>query len=65
MITGDDFRVFMELSDEWEEVFGEELKEGPMIAPSIFPLLHECLRLKSQKPLKDWIKSEVDAGNVY
>ncbi|MYA96532.1 MAG: hypothetical protein F4X91_09015 [Nitrospinae bacterium] len=65
MITGDDFLIFMELSEEWEKVFGEELKEDPMISSDQFPMLRECLRLKSKEPWKAYIKSELDKGRIY
>ena len=65
MISGDDFLVFMELSDEWEEVFGKPLHEDPMISSDQFPMLRECLRLKSQKPWNDYIKAELAKGRIY
>ena len=65
MITGDDFRVFMELSDEWEKVFNQPLHLDPMIGPEQFPMLRECLRLKSQKPWNDYIDEEMKASRIY
>lgn len=65
MISGDDFLIFMELSDKWEEVFDERLPLGPMMSSDMFPMLRKCLRLKSQKPYNDYIKSELAKGRIY
>ena len=65
MISGDDFLEFMELSDEWEKVFGEQLHEDPMISSDQFPMLRECLRLKSKEPWNDYIKAELAKGRIY
>lgn len=64
MISGDDFREFMQISDEWEKVFGERLPQGPMMDSDMFPMLRECLQLKSRKLYADYIKAEVDKGRV-
>ena len=65
MIPAADFREFMEIAEEWKKVFGEPLHQDPMIGPSQFPMLRECLRLKSQKPWDDYIESELEAGRIY
>ncbi len=64
-MKGNDFLVFMELSDEWEEIFGEPLHEDPMISSDQFPMLRECLRLKSKKPWSDYIKEALASGRIY
>ena len=65
MITPDDLEEFMELSDEWEKVFGQHLPLGPMMNSDMFPMLRKCLRLKSQKPYDDYIKAELAKGRIY
>ncbi|MDE0331101.1 MAG: hypothetical protein OXL41_04470 [Nitrospinae bacterium] len=65
MISGDEFLEFMELHDEWEEVFGEELPQGPIMNSGMFPMLRKCLKLKSQKPYDDYIKALVATGRKY
>jgi len=65
MISPEDFEEFIKLAEEWMEVFGEELKEDPMISSDQFPMLRECLRLKSQKPYDDYIKAEAEAHRIY
>ena len=65
MITPEEFPTFMELSEEWEKVFGEPLHEDPMISSDQFPMLRECLRLKSKQPWKDYIASELATGKIF
>lgn len=65
MITPDDYPTFIELSEEWERVFGEPLHIDPMISSDQFPMLRECLRLKSQKPWDDYIKSQLATGKIF
>ena len=64
-MMGKDFLEYMELSEEWEKVFGEPLKEGPMITSDVFPILRECLAQKSKAPMEVYVKAELDSGKIF
>ena len=45
------------LRDQWDELFGEPVPMGWQIGPAQVPILRECIKKKSQKPLEDYIDS--------
>ena len=53
------------LAPEWERVFGESMPFGFVIGPSDVPLMRQCIRERSMKPLDDHIKSLLADGRVY
>ncbi len=56
----------LEITKEWEKVFGG-IPEGLdiMVGPDKFPLLRECLKLKSTAPLDAFIEEEVASGKIF
>ena len=45
------------LAPDWFRVFGEAMPRGFEIGPDQVPILKECLRTKSQKPLEAFVES--------
>ncbi len=46
-----------ELAPQWRETFGESMPYGFEVTPSIYEIMVECIRTKSQKPLDDYVMS--------
>ena len=45
------------LAHAWAETFGESLPMGFEVGPEQVPVMRECLRLRSQRPLEDYVRS--------
>ena len=45
------------LLESWLEMFSERLSIGYVIGPAQVPIIKECLKTRSQKPLEDYIDS--------
>ena len=56
---------WVELSEQWSAVFGEDLPEGFVMEEAPDSLLRKCIDQRSQKPLDDWIKRKLADGRVY
>ncbi len=46
-----------DLAPEWYRLFGEEMPKGFEVTPEQVPIIRECIRTKSQKPLDDYARS--------
>ena len=51
-----DWEDLDDLRELWENTFGETMPYGFEVGPAQVPIMKEWLRLKSQKPLNDYIK---------
>lgn len=60
-----DWKDLDALRESWRRIFGEEMGYGFEIGPDQVPMMKECLRLKSQKPLHDYIKEISKNGRIY
>ena len=45
------------LAPEWFQVFGEPMPMGFEVTPHQVPIIRECIRIRSQKPLGDYVLS--------
>ena len=45
------------LAPEWRRIFGEDMAMGFEVTPYQVPIIRECIRTKSQKPLDDYVMS--------
>ena len=50
---------------KWPEVFNEDLMIGFGIDIEQLPILKECLKKKSQKPLEDYFKEVLKDGRLF
>ena len=53
-----------DLDPQWRELFGESVPMGFCITPAQVPILRECIRTRSQKPIDDYVRS-LPAGDDY
>ena len=59
-----DWDRLLELTEQWQQVFGGTFGFGGAIYPEDLPLIEECLSKKSTKPLDDHFAKLADEGIV-
>ncbi len=52
-----DWKDLEDLRDDWFRLFGESMPMGFEITPEHVPMMKECIKKKSQKPLEEYIDS--------
>ena len=60
-----DWKDLDALREPWRKTFGEGMGYGFEIGPAQVPIMKKCLRLKSQKPLNDYLKELLKDGRLY
>ena len=56
------WRDMTPLEGKWYETFGEPMPQGFGVGPEQIPLIKECIRLKSMKPLDDYLRDSLPEG---
>ena len=59
------WRDMIPLEREWYEAFGDDsMPQGFGVGPEQIPILKECIRLKSTKPIDDYLKYGLPEGAI-
>ena len=52
------------LEGKWYETFGDSMPQGFGVGPEQIPILKECIRLKSTKPIDDYLEDGLPEGAI-
>lgn len=56
-MTNDTTQEILDLKEAWQATFGEPMPWGFEVGVNEIPILHQCIKLKSQRPIEDFVRS--------